>query len=198
MSNSLQLHKLQNYHACVLAQSLHLCPTLCDPMNCSPPGSSVHGILQARYWSGLPCPPPVDLPNLETESTSLMSPALSGGFFSRSIHHQGGPELPYDPEMPLQDKCLEKTIIWKYTCNPSVHCSTIYNSPDMEATQMSIKREKWIKKMVLMYNGLFFSHKKEQNNAICTTWMDLEIATPSELSQTEKNEYHTILLTCGL
>ena len=25
-----------------------LCLTLCDPMNCSPPGSSVHGILQAR------------------------------------------------------------------------------------------------------------------------------------------------------
>jgi len=24
------------------------CPTLCDPMDCSPPGSSVHGILQAR------------------------------------------------------------------------------------------------------------------------------------------------------
>ena len=32
--------------SCVLvAQS---CPTLCDPMGCSPPGSSVHGILQAR------------------------------------------------------------------------------------------------------------------------------------------------------
>ena len=30
---------------CLLAQS---CLTLCDPMNCSPPGSSVHGILQAR------------------------------------------------------------------------------------------------------------------------------------------------------
>ena len=27
-----------------------LCPTLCDPMDCSPPGSSVHGILQARIW----------------------------------------------------------------------------------------------------------------------------------------------------
>ena len=25
-----------------------LCPTLCDPVDCSPPGSSVHGILQAR------------------------------------------------------------------------------------------------------------------------------------------------------
>ena len=31
--------------ACAHAQS---CPTLCDPMDCSPPGSSVHGILQAR------------------------------------------------------------------------------------------------------------------------------------------------------
>ena len=29
-----------------------LCPTLCDPMGCSPPGSSAHGILQARVWNG--------------------------------------------------------------------------------------------------------------------------------------------------
>ena len=34
--------------ACVLAKSLRSCLTLCNPMNCSPPGSSVHGILQAR------------------------------------------------------------------------------------------------------------------------------------------------------
>ena len=39
-------------------------PTLLDPMDCNPPGSSVHGILQARYWSGLPFPSPGDLPNL--------------------------------------------------------------------------------------------------------------------------------------
>ena len=32
-------------HACSVAQS---CPTLCDPMDCSLPGSSVHGISQAR------------------------------------------------------------------------------------------------------------------------------------------------------
>ena len=33
-----------------------LCPTLCDPMDCSPPGSSVHGILQARIlaWVAMP------------------------------------------------------------------------------------------------------------------------------------------------
>ena len=33
---------------CVHAQSLQLCPVLCDPMDRSPTGSSVHGILQAR------------------------------------------------------------------------------------------------------------------------------------------------------
>ena len=33
-----------------------LCPTLCNPMDCSPPGSSVHGILQARIleWVAVP------------------------------------------------------------------------------------------------------------------------------------------------
>ena len=34
----------------------HLCPTLCDPLDCSPPGSSAHGILQARIleWAAMP------------------------------------------------------------------------------------------------------------------------------------------------
>ena len=32
------------------------CPTLCDPMDCNPPGSSIHGILQARMleWVAIP------------------------------------------------------------------------------------------------------------------------------------------------
>ena len=59
--------------------------TLCDPMDCSPPGSSVHGILQARILeSGLPCLPPGTLPNTGIKSMSLMSSALSGGFFTTS------------------------------------------------------------------------------------------------------------------
>ena len=39
---------LQTYHAAVAAKSLQLCPTLCDPIDGSPPGSPVPGILQAR------------------------------------------------------------------------------------------------------------------------------------------------------
>ena len=43
---------------CVHAKSLKLCLTLCNPMDCSPPGSSVHGILQASILGRLPFPSP--------------------------------------------------------------------------------------------------------------------------------------------
>ena len=41
---------------CVHAKSPQSCPTLCDPMNYSPPGSCVHGILQTRIleWVAMP------------------------------------------------------------------------------------------------------------------------------------------------
>ena len=42
------------------------------------------GFPRQEYWSGLPCPPPGDLPNLGTEPASLLSPALAGGFFTTS------------------------------------------------------------------------------------------------------------------
>ena len=60
---------------CLVTQ---LCSTLCDPMDCSPPGSSVHGFLQARYWRGLPCPPPGDLPNpgVKSGSPTLLADSL--------------------------------------------------------------------------------------------------------------------------
>ena len=62
-------------HACSVAQS---CLTLWDPMNYSPPGSSVYGISQARYWSGLSFPSPGDLPDPGIESMFI---AYSGEFF---------------------------------------------------------------------------------------------------------------------
>ena len=39
------------------------CLTFCDLMDCSLAGSCVHGILQAKYFSGLPFPFPGDLPD---------------------------------------------------------------------------------------------------------------------------------------
>lgn len=50
-------HIHQTSGMCVHAQLLQSCPALCDHMDYSP-GSCVHGLLQARYWSGLSCSPP--------------------------------------------------------------------------------------------------------------------------------------------
>ena len=63
------------------AKLLQSCLILCDPMDYSLPGSSVPGFFRQEYWSGLPCPPPGDLPGLGIEPMSLTSPASAGGFF---------------------------------------------------------------------------------------------------------------------
>ena len=57
----------------------------CAPMNCSLPGSSIHlGLSSQEYWSGLPFPPPRDLPNSGIKPMSLMPPSLAGRFFTDS------------------------------------------------------------------------------------------------------------------
>ena len=61
---------LTNCWECLVPQS---CLTLCDPMDCSPPGSSVLGFSRQEYWSGLLFPLPGDFPKPGIEPTS---PAL--------------------------------------------------------------------------------------------------------------------------
>ena len=45
--------------------------------------------------------------------------------------------------------------------HPNVHCNTIYNSQDMEATQMSIDRGMAKEDVAHIYNGILLSHKKK-------------------------------------
>ena len=65
---------------CLVSQS-H--PTLCDPMDCSHQAPLSMGFLRQEYWSGLPWPPPGDLPN---PGIKPRSPAL-----------QAGDSLPFEP-----------------------------------------------------------------------------------------------------
>ena len=61
---------------CVLCLVTQLYLTLCDPVDCNPPGSSVHaGFSRQEYWCGLPCPAPGDLPHpgIELESPALQA-----------------------------------------------------------------------------------------------------------------------------
>ena len=57
------------------SEVIYLCLTRSDPMDCSPPGSSIHGIL---YWSGVPSPSPGDLthPGIKPGSPTLQAEAL--------------------------------------------------------------------------------------------------------------------------
>ena len=90
-------------NSCV--ESLHVCMLshvrLCDSMDCSPPGSSVHGISQARILEWVTISAPGNLPDPGTEPESF---ALSDGFFT-----------PLPPEKPVEHLAqhyLRVCILW--------------------------------------------------------------------------------------
>jgi len=58
------------------------------------------GFSRQSYWSGLPCPPPGDLPDSGIKFTTLMCPELAGRFFTTSVIW----------EAPFTDRPLDKPI----------------------------------------------------------------------------------------
>ena len=78
---------------------------------------------------------------------------------------------------------------------PNVHSSTIYNSKDIETTQMPNNRWKDKEDMVYTHNGILVSYLKKKNEIVlfAATCMDLEIVILSGISQTGKDNiiwYH--------
>ena len=63
------------------------CPNLCNAVDCSLPGSSVHGILQKLYWSWQLFPYPRDLPNpgIEPRSPTLQANSLPFELSGKSL-----------------------------------------------------------------------------------------------------------------
>ena len=61
-----------NPAAAAAAKSLQSCPTLCDPMDCSLPGFSIHGILQARTleWVAISFPREYQIVRTHTKETT--------------------------------------------------------------------------------------------------------------------------------
>ena len=79
---------------CMLrAKMFQSCLTLCSPKNCSPPGSSVQGILQARILEWVAFPPPGDLPDPGIKPASPLAPALQAD--SLLLSHWGRQKLIY-------------------------------------------------------------------------------------------------------
>ena len=78
-----QKQRVSWWSCCLVAK---LCPTLCDYVDCSPPGSPSMRFPRQECWSRLPFPSPGDLPNPGIEP---MSPALQVD--SLPLSHQGSP-----------------------------------------------------------------------------------------------------------
>ena len=103
---------------CSVTQS---CLTLCDPRDCSPPGSSVYGNFQARILSGLPFPIRGDLPDPEIKPSTLVPPALAGRFFT-----------PVPPSKPVFQYTSDETIYR----HQDISYNTIYNLTNIYRTRM--------------------------------------------------------------
>ena len=78
---------------CVCAQSLQLCLTLCDPVDCSLPGSSVHGILQAGIleWVAMPSSRGSSPPRDRTLVSSIS--CIAGRFLTAEPPGKPGPRV---------------------------------------------------------------------------------------------------------
>ena len=91
--------KMRKAHRVVKVLVAQSCLTLCNPMDCGPPGSSVQGILWQEYWSGEPFPTLGKSSQL-IEPMTLASPRLVGRFFTTEI-----PRKPrFSVEIPCQTR----------------------------------------------------------------------------------------------
>ena len=66
------------------AKSLHHVQLFVTPWTVACQAPLSMGFSRQEYWSGLPCPPPGDLPDPGIKPASFISPALAGGFFTTS------------------------------------------------------------------------------------------------------------------
>ena len=77
-------HNFLYVSVCVLSRFSHV-QLIATPWTVALQAPLSMGFSRQEYWSGLPRPPPGDLPNPQIEPTSLTSPALAGGFFTTSV-----------------------------------------------------------------------------------------------------------------
>ena len=106
-------------HLCMCANSLQLCPTLCNTMDCSLPGSSLHGSLQARIleWVNMPSrrsSQPKDLTcDLGIKPESLTLSVLSGGFFTTNATWEASFTAPFkDFRSSIPAGLLSHSLAW--------------------------------------------------------------------------------------
>ena len=160
--------------ACVRAQLLHSCPTLSHPMDCSPPGSSVHGILQQEYWGGSPCPPPGILPTQGTNQRLLrllprQGDSLRLSHLGSRCHIVGVPTTVLTIIIPLKlsnTRCCTTGIRRPGSVLPLTRCMTLGKSPNTSESHVLICEMRslyLIYPKILLRSKILVSWKRKTN-----------------------------------
>ena len=123
--------------AAAAAKSLQSCPTLCDPIDSSPPGSTSLGFSRQEHWSGLPFPSPMHESEVKVKSLSKFEAAaakLLQSCLTLCDPIDGSPSGSTVPGI-LQARILEWVAIsfsnaWKWKVKvKSLSCSRLLASP---------------------------------------------------------------------
>ena len=160
---------------CIESEVAQLCPTLCDPVDCSLPGSSIHGILQARI--------------LEWVTIS----------FSR------GSSQPRDQTWVsrIGGRCFNLWTSWSIilfsSCNAWEYvfifwplADSYWKNSEQKFTLfvwVSIYPDEWTKMWHIFITEYYSAIKKNEIMSFAATWLDLEIII-LKWSKSDKDKYH--------
>ena len=124
--------------------------------------------------------------------TMKAAPHRSAGKFKQTHLHLTQQFHPWEHTWKKKDNSNLKRYM-----HLNAHSSTVYNSQDMEATQVSLNKQ--IMKMWYMYMMDYYSAiKKNEMLAFAATGLGLENIMLSGINQTEKDKYCMMSLMCGI
>ena len=95
------------------AKLLQSCPIFATPWTVAHQAPLSMGFSRQEYWSGLPFPPPGDLADQGIEPVSLMSPALTCGFFITNTTWEAPASMT--PRCKFQEEAVDRMCPWEAT-----------------------------------------------------------------------------------
>ena len=180
--------------AAAAAKSLQSCPTLCDPIDSSPPGSTIPGILQAR--------------TLEWVAISFSNARKWKVKWSRSV--MSNPQWPCGLQ-PSRLLCprdfpgkntgvgchfLLQEIFPTQGLNPGLpHCRQTLHHLSHQGCPLA---DKWIRKWYIYTMKYYSDIKRNTFESVLMRWMKLEPIIQNEVSQKEKHQYSILTHIYGI
>ena len=150
-----------------------------DPMDHSPPGSSIHGILQARILSGLPCPSPGNFSHAGIKPPSTVSPVFQAD--SLPMRHQG---ILWTNRL-VSNKDVRGFPGWAVVKNPLANTGDI-----REGLDPRVRKIPWSRKGNPLQHSYLENPNGQRSLVGCGPWGHKESDTTEQLSTAQ----HSLML----